>query len=288
MDRRTFLAGAALLSAPAGWKQRLGIMCQLGPEEAAARQTLAAACAAGFENIQVNFPWDRVTAGYLRELPGWIRAESLRCQVLSAYVNCLAPATVLMSTRAEDFTRAIAYAAEVGARRLIAWTGSYNRNLMQADERNFRWESQDAIVRFLEPQCKLLAQAKLELALETYITLACPDALSLRRLLDRLPATVGAVLDPPNLTPLSRYRERDAALSEMFRALRGRISVVHLKDFRLRADDAGYDLPGPLQGEMNYALFARELAALPGAIPVIAEHLEPARFAEARRRLLAL
>jgi len=140
-------------------------------------------------------------------------------------------------------------------------------------------------VRFLEPFLPKLEQANLTLALETYITLVCPDAPSLRRLLDRLPKCIGAVLDPPNLTPVSQYRERDQALHEMARLLRNRVAVVHLKDFRLASDGATYQLPGPLDGEMNYPLYAKEILALPGAPPIIAEHLSPAQFSDARKRL---
>ncbi len=98
---------------------------------------------------------------------------------------------------------------------------------------------------------------------------------------------VGAVLDPPNLTPPSRYEQRDTVLAEMCATLENRIAVVHMKDFRLNAS-GGYDLPGPLMGEMNYALFLQQVGSIPAGVPVIAEHLEPSQFAEARRRLLAL
>ncbi len=286
MTRRGFLASAAL--AIRGWPDRLGIMCQLGAAEGPARRTLAAAREAGFRHVQVNFPWDRVEPGFLRALPAWIRQEGLQCDVLSAYVNCLQPQTVLMATRAEDFARAIGYAGEIGAGRLIAWTGSYSRDLMKRDERNFAPGAQESIVRFLEPHLPRLKDAGLKLALETYITLACPDALSLRSLLDRLPPAVGAVLDPPNLTPPARYAERDRVLREMVRTLRGSVEVVHLKDFRLNADGATYQLPGPMKGEMNYPLFLELIRTLPEDVPVIAEHLAPAQFAEARRGLLGL
>ena len=193
-----------------------------------------------------------------------------------------------MSTRRGDFIRALDYAEKVGARRLVAWTGSYVADLMKADDRNFTAGARDAIVRFLEPHLPKLASARLTLALETYITLTCPDAPSLRELLDRLPPSVTAVLDPPNLTPVSRYAERDSVLREMVSTLQGRIGVVHMKDFRLRGDGIGYDLPGPMMGVMNYTLFAKLLRPLPADIPLIAEHLEPAQFGYARRNLLAL
>jgi sugar phosphate isomerase/epimerase len=263
-------------------------MCQLTDTEASSRKVLTAAAEAGFQKIQVNFPWTKVDARYLAALPAWIRAEGLRCEVLSAYVNCAHPEIVLMLTRREDFARALDYAEEVGARRLVAWTGGHVADLMKADDRNFTAGARDAIVRFLEPHLPKLASARLTLALETYITLVCPDAVSLRQLLDRLPPSVGGVLDPPNLTPVLQYAKRDAVLRDMVRTLQDRIAVVHMKDFRLRADGTGYDLPGPMMGEMNYTLFAELLRSLPAEIPLIAEHLEPAQFGNARRKLIAL
>ena len=101
-----------------------------------------------------------------------------------------------------------------------------------------------------------------------------------------MPKRVGAVLDPPNLTPVARYNLRDAALDEMMQSLAGRIAVVHLKDFRLSGD--GYALPGPLKGEMNYPRFVEHIRKLPADVPIIAEHIQPEEFRETREKLLPL
>lgn len=287
-SRRDFLASAAAAGARTGWAERVGVMCQYGASEKTMREALAAAREAGFRRIQIFFPWDRVETSFLRSLPGWLRAESLQCTVLSAYVNCVAPAALLMNARGEDLPRAIDYAGQIGATHLAAWTGSYSPGLMKADPRNFTPAAADSIVRFLEPHLGRLESARLALALETYMTLACPDAPTLRRLLDRLPPAVGAVLDPPNLTPLERYAGRDAELKEMVEILSDRIALVHLKDFKLARDGNSYELPGPLGGEMNYPLFIERVRTLPASVPVIAEHLSPSQFAAARRKLLPL
>jgi len=282
-----FACGAGARSSAPKWNpDRLGIFCHLAPEEAAARKTLAAARAAGFRTSQIQFPWTRLDASFLRSLPGWLREEGIAAEVLGAYVNACAPENVLMDCRREDFARAIDVAARIGANTLVAWTGGYGAGLMTSDPRNLAPEAAHSIRRFIEAHARRLEQAKLSLALETYITLACPDATSLRRLLDTVPKCVGAVLDPPNLTPLARYAKRDDALREMVGTLGDRVALVHLKDFRLAADGKGYDLPGPLQGEMNYSLFAEKILTLPVSPPLVAEHMRPEEFAEARRKLL--
>lgn len=286
MKRRAFLGSIAAGLAAEGWGERLGIMCQLGATENGAREVLAAARAAGFVRVQVAFPWDRVDEAFVKSVPGWVRAQGLRCEALGAYVNCVAPDAVVMNTRTADFERAIGVAGAMGCGRLVAWTGGYRAGLMEADERNFTRAAEDALVRFVEGHLRRLERARMRLALESYITLACPDAAALARALARLPALVGAVLDPPNLTPVARYGARDVVMREMFGVLRGRISIVHLKDFRLAADGRSYDLPGPLRGVMNYGLLAELLRGLPGDVPVVAEHVGPAEFGATRQGLL--
>jgi len=289
ISRRTLVAGAAAFAVRAdSGLDRLGIMCQLQPDETSARRVLRAAREAGFRRAQVTFPWDRTGPEFLKGLTRWAAAENLRIDALGAYVNCAAPEIVIMSTRAQDFDRAVDFAPEIGASRLVAWTGGFGHELMTPDTRNSKPAASDAIVRFLEHRLKRIEDGRLMVALESYITLVCPGAISLRKLLDRLPPFVTAVLDPPNLTPIDRYRARDAELRQMFQVLEGRVGVVHMKDFRLAADLQSYELPGPLRGVMNYELFVQLVRHLPPDIPAIAEHIGPDQFAATRRELSAL
>ncbi len=291
LTRRTCLAalgGLQVLAAkPAVWSdERLGVVCHLGRTEAAARKVLAAARDAGYRRVQADFPWNEVSETFLRSLLALLKEAGIEAPVLSAYVNCVDPARVIMSTRASDFAHALDYAGTLGSTHLVAWTGGYGAGLMTADPRNLQPAASEAILRFLELHLKKLEANRFTLALETYNTLACPDAPSLRRLLRRLPPCVTALMDPPNLIPIARYAQRDEVLQEMMRLLRGRIGVVHLKDFRLPSGAAQYDLPGPMMGELNYPVYAAEILKLPVGVPIIAEHLEPGQFAAARARLL--
>jgi sugar phosphate isomerase/epimerase len=170
---------------------------------------------------------------------------------------------------------------------MVAWTGGFSANMAVADPRNFGPEAEDSICRFVSAYIRSLESAGVTLALENYITLACPDAISLRRTLNRLPPCIGAVLDPPNLTPVARFAERDTVLREMVTTLAGRITIVHLKDFRLNPAGDGYVLPPALDGKMNYPLFAHEiLSQIAPDVPLIAEHAAPAQFGALRTRLL--
>ncbi len=264
---------------------RLGLNCPLGSDEAAARKTLHTAHQAGFRKLQVYFDWTQVNGSYLRGLPAWVKEEGLEVEVLGAYVNCVQPDILIMGTRAEDLDRAIEFAPVLGAQRMTAWTGGYGPALFTADPRNFTSAASDAILRTLEPRFKRLEERKLRLALESYITLACPDAPSLRRLLDRMPPFINAVFDPPNLTPIASYGKRDEVLRDMAAILKDRVGVVHWKDFRLAKDGRSYDLPGPLGGVMNYSLFLGCVKPLPRDTPIVIEHISPDQYAAFHSRL---
>jgi len=288
--RREFLKSSAamvLASPQRKWDAgRLGIMCQVGTDEVSTRTVLAAAAAAGFSRAQLNFPWAKADPAYLSSLPSWLKQEGLKADALGAYVNCCHPETDMNQCDPAHFVKAIEYAAMVGCRHLVAWTGGYSTALHEPEPRNQTPAAVDAVQRFLEKYISRLQDAKLNLALESYINMVCPDANSLASLLHRLPTCVTAVLDPPNLTPLSLFSRRDQVLLEMAATLRDRIGVVHLKDFRLAPGAKRYDLPGPMAGEMNYPLFARLILDLPGEPPLVVEHIKPEQFAETRRKLL--
>jgi len=285
--RRSLLQATAtsLLAKPEALLDRLGLNCPLKPDEMGARKILAAAREAGFRRLQVYFDWTQVSDSYVRNLPGWVRAEGLKVDVLGAYVNCVAPDILIMGTRARDLDRAIDLAPTLGAKRLTAWTGGYGPKLFTSDERNFAPEAANAILRTLEPMIKRLEEGDLTLALESYITLACPDAPRLRRLLDRMPGCIGAVFDPPNLTPIALYEQRDEVLRMMLQTLKGRVGVVHWKDFQLAKDGRSYDLPGPLGGVMNYELFLECVKQLPPDTPIKVEHITPDQYASFHAKL---
>src|SRR5947208_2694990 len=145
ISRRSLLRNAVVAIPPIGpasarvgkfSAERLGIMCNLGPDESSARKVLAAARAAGYQRAQIRFPWTRVSAAYLKALPQWVKAEGLQADALGAYVNCCRPEVILTDCRAGDLPRAIEFAGTLGARRLVAWTGGYGTSLATPDPRN--------------------------------------------------------------------------------------------------------------------------------------------------------
>jgi sugar phosphate isomerase/epimerase len=288
LTRREMVLGAGGSLWAAAASDRLGIVCPSSASEVETRKALAAARTAGFRSVQVGAPWANVNAAYWTSLPSWVESEGLRVEALGAYVNCCHPESVIMGCRREDFPTVLELAARMRTRRVVAWTGGYGKGSRDFVPANLTTAAEDDACRFIEGHVKRLEQHGLTLALETLYTMMCPDGASLARLLRRLPACVGAVLDIASMIPVARYNERDQVLRETVSVLKNRVAMVHLKDLRLRPDGKHYDFPGPMDGELNYGLCASQLKLLPPDVPFLAEHLKLDEFPAARRRLLAL
>ena len=130
-----------------------------------------------------------------------------------------------MNTRTADFVRAITVAAELACPRLVAWTGGYKPGLMDPDPRNFTPAAEDAIVRFIDTHARRLESARLRLALESYITLACPDAASLKRVLARLPTSPVPARSSSSGSPSLASTVRKNAVDSAIRAATSSVSA---------------------------------------------------------------
>jgi|SRR4051794_16014915 sugar phosphate isomerase/epimerase len=117
------------------------------------------------------------------------------------------------------------------------------------------------------------AAARVRLGVEPEAGNVIGDAPTAARLLDELGPDadhVAIVLDPANLVAPSALADQAAILESAFALLGRHTAAVHAKD--VTAD--GYVAAG--LGALDYALILRLHAALPHAVPVIAQDLEAA------------
>ncbi len=119
-----------------------------------------------------------------------------------------------------------------------------------------------------------------------------PDSVeSYVRLLDAIDRPMfGVHLDPVNIiTSPDRYFHNAALLRECFARLGHRIVSCHAKDILLRDGAVVHlDEVRPGLGTLDYAVFLKELARLPGDIPLIIEHLPQDEYPIARDYILGV
>lgn len=175
----------------------------------------------------------------------------------------------------------LATADLIGARCCVNIGGSLCRKIWCGpDPANLTPETFDAVVEVTRNIIDAVKPTRTFYTLEA-MPWVFPDSpesyLDLIRAIDRPAFAVH--LDPVNFIVSPRlYFRIDDLLRECFRKLGPHIKSCHAKDVWMHDDWVSVCMEEvrPGLGAMNYPLFLRELAVLPGAIPLMLEHLRTA------------
>jgi len=206
--------------------------------------------------------------------------------------NLITPDAAVRRRNIEYACQMLALADAVGARCAVSYIGSLAAGTDYAPHPDnlgpAAFEASVATVREIIDSVRP-RRARFALEMMQY---ALPDSvdcyLDLIHAVDR-PA-FAAHLDPVNLvmTP-RRYFDTGALLRECFDKLGPHIVSCHAKDILLH-DRAALHLDEVMigDGNLDYPAYLRALDALPGDVPLMLEHLEPAEYATARDRLTAI
>lgn len=232
--------------------------------------------AAGFTVTQLNLSAvgrptldDTLTADDSRRIGLAFRREGVRIWGLSGTFNAIDPDL----GRREDATRrcvkVIERAPDIGAEVVTLCTGTRDpENMWRAHPDN---DSPEAFRDLLDTLGRLIpaaAAAGVKLGIEPETGNVIKNAPMARRLLDELGTDqLAIVLDPANLLTPETAPDQEEILSEAFELLGEPTAAVHAKDVVA----SGYSAPGA--GVMDYDLVMRLHAALPHAVPVIAQDL---------------
>jgi len=190
-------------------------------------------------------------------------------------------------------TEGLALAEEVGARCCVDIAGSFNREVWYGPHpKNLSDEFFDAAV---ENARKIIDAVKPKRARFAYEMMgwALPDSpdayLRMLKAVDRKAFAVH--LDPCNLVNSPRKFYRNAALiEECFEKLGPWIVSCHAKDLKWKVEmNVHFVEVRPGTGSIDYRTYLKGLAALPGEVPLMLEHLpDAAEYDRARRHLLDL
>ncbi len=163
------------------------------------------------------------------------------------------------------------------------WDGPHPHNL-----------SREAFEQTVENVRRIIDAVKPRRARYTLETMpwTLPDSVeSYRRLIEAVDRPMFAVhLDPVNLINCpARYYANAELLRDCFAQLGPWIVSCHAKDIILRDTlTVHLDEARPGLGMLDYQVFLRELARLPGDVPLILEHLPPEEYPPAREYVLGM
>jgi len=191
----------------------------------------------------------------------------------------------------ERVTEGLALAEAIGARCCVDIAGSFNEKVWSGPHpdnlgRKFfdaAVENARKIIDAVKPR-----QAKFCYEMMGWSLPDSPDSyLEMLRAVDR-PA-FGVHLDPCNLVNSpARFYDTTALLNECFDKLGPWIVSCHAKDVGWDADkEIHFREVMPGTGRLDYATYLKRLAALPGDVPLMIEHLKTAeQYAQARQYIV--
>lgn len=209
------------------------------------------------------------------------------------WVNLLDADPVKRAANLQQVTDGLALAEAIGARCCVDIAGSFNEEVWYGPHpRNLSKEFFDAVV---ENSRKIIDAVKPTRAKFAYEMMgwAQPDGvdsyLRLIKAVDR--QAFGVHLDPCNIinSPGRFYRNTDL-LNDCFDRLGPKIVSCHAKDLRWEVEMNIHFVEVTLgAGSLDYRTYLKRLAALPGDVPLMIEHMQGAEeYDKSRRYLLEL
>ena len=215
-------------------------------------------------------------ASLVREYESAARAADVVIAEVGAWSNPLSTDEATRADALEKCKRSLALADAIGARCCVNVAGSRGDNWYGPCADDLTEEGFDALVETVREIIDAVKPARSHYALETMPWLFPDSTQAYLSLIDAIDRPRFAVhFDPVNLISSPRRYFHSADLIREFAAELGpQIRSCHAKDIRLQERlTVHLDEVRPGSGGLDYRVFLREVAALPGDIPLTLEHL---------------
>jgi sugar phosphate isomerase/epimerase len=206
--------------------------------------------------------------------------------------NMLDPNPVRREANLEANRRALALADEIGARCCVNIAGSFHPTLWDGPHpRNLSSEAYELTVQNVRAILDSVRPKRAYYTLETMPWVIPDSADSYLRLIEAVDRPMfGVHLDPVNLINCpSRYYHNADLLRECFAKLGPWVVSCHGKDIVMREElTVHLEEVRPGLGTLDYRTFLRELARLPGDVPLLLEHLPQKEYPAAREYVMGV
>jgi sugar phosphate isomerase/epimerase len=213
--------------------------------------------------------------------------------MLNAYTNLVHPHDSTRASNIHTMQHALRAAAALGCRwvNTMAGTRDPEMTFWAYHPDNFGHETWQCLVDSVHRVLDGVPDVGVGLTLEPYMLTPLSSAEKLAQIVAEINSPrLRIVLDPVNLIPPGDYYRSAVLLQQMFDRLGSWIVGAHAKDHYLQRAHATVHIDEriPGQGELDYAVFVRSMAALPGAALII-EHLrEDADILAAKQYICAV
>jgi len=235
---------------------------------------------AGYRTVQLNLTHHHFTEPEIRGIGSAIRQNDLGVAAAGIYCDLLRPESGhFFGTSVErDLVPMIPLCRELGAKCLVAWTGSLAEGLLDEHPQNQAEASRASLRRTLDRLRPLLKDHGVKLLFEPWHTHVLGSAEEMAAEIHRDPEAFAAVADLPNfLRGRGEFDRREEILPRLVETLIPIAGLVHLKDIAY-SPEGEMQLPGAGKGALDYPEILRMLSPLWERAPYVIEHVEAPEF----------
>lgn len=198
-----------------------------------------------------DFSAGHYSPGFAHMIGDKLRERDIHVAILGCYINPTDPDEERRKASVAKFIEHLKYARILGADMVGTETGRYNSDFKVVPE-----TYTEECYRLLLKSMREIVDAAEKLGMIVGVeavhdhTLYSPEMM--RRFLDDIDSpNVEAILDPVNLISAENYREQDEVIARAIRLYGDRVSMLHIKDFRMEDGEPQFEHVG--DGLFHYA-----------------------------------
>lgn len=202
--------------------------------------------------------------------------NDIHVAVLGCYINPTNPIEAKRQEAVNTFIEHLKYARMIGADMVGTETGRYDPNLKIVP-----YTYTEGAYQLLLKSMKEIVSAAEKLGVIVGVegvathTLYSPEMMQ-RFLRDINSPNVEVILDPVNLLDINNYKEQEKVLDRAFEYYGDKISVLHVKDFKIEDNEVKFEQVG--EGLFNYEHLFSHIKAKKPHITMLIENSNEARY----------
>ena len=229
----------------------------------------------------------RLTESFAREVRQELDSHNLQCAVLGCYLNLATPDEDEYRNTLEIYRAHLRFAAWIHAGVTGTETGAPNRGYT-TEPACFTQEALELFIRRVEPLVRYAEECGVPLAIEPVVRHIVSTPARAEKVLQTLPSPfLRIILDSVNLLTPETAAQADSVVEDALNRLGDRISVLHMKDWRIRPGASDLEACACGTGGMHYNALLRYALAHPG-LPMTLENTTPENAEAARLHLESL
>ena len=224
----------------------------------------------------IDFKTGHYSAGLGHYISKNLVENNIHVAVLGCYINPTNPIESKRREAIDKFKEHLRYAKRIGADMVGTETGRYdeNFNIVPATYTEGAYQLLLKSMREIVDTAEKLGVIVGIEPVATH-TLYSPEMMQ-RFLRDIDSPNIEVILDPINLLDGKNYKEQDKVIDNAFAYFGDRISVIHVKDFKVEDGEVKFEQVG--EGLFNYANLFRHLKADKPYITMLIENSNESRY----------